>query len=44
MLHAKLTFCASELRLRGDVFIKQPHTNEEGNILCWNGEVRIVQG
>ncbi|TBU35062.1 asparagine synthase-domain-containing protein [Dichomitus squalens] len=34
-----LTFCASELRLRGDAFIKQPHTDDTGNILCWNGEV-----
>ncbi|KAH9944543.1 asparagine synthase-domain-containing protein [Epithele typhae] len=35
----RLTFCGSELRLRGDSFVKQPHTNEDGNILCWNGEV-----
>ncbi|KAI0757184.1 asparagine synthase-domain-containing protein [Daedaleopsis nitida] len=35
----RLTFCASELRLRGDAFIKQPHEDSEGNILCWNGEV-----
>ncbi|OJT12606.1 Asparagine synthetase domain-containing protein C4F6.11c [Trametes pubescens] len=39
MLQAKLTFSASELRLRGDAFIKQPHTDEKGNILCWNGEI-----
>ncbi|KAH9846065.1 asparagine synthase-domain-containing protein [Lenzites betulinus] len=35
----RLTFYASELRLRGDAFIKQPHTSAEGNLLCWNGEV-----
>ena len=35
----KLTFDASELRLRGDAFVKQPHTDGGGNILCWNGEV-----
>ncbi|KAI0670083.1 asparagine synthase-domain-containing protein [Trametes maxima] len=35
----RLTFYASELRLRGDVFIKQPHTDDCGNVLCWNGEV-----
>ena len=34
-----LTFNASELRLRGTTFINQPHTDEAGNILCWNGEV-----
>ncbi|KAI1797708.1 asparagine synthase-domain-containing protein [Ganoderma leucocontextum] len=34
-----LTFSASELRLRGTAFINQPHTDEAGNILCWNGEV-----
>ena len=34
-----MTFYASELRLRGDEFITQPHTDESGDILCWNGEV-----
>ena len=34
-----LTFTASELRLRGTASINQPHTDEAGNILCWNGEV-----
>ncbi|KAI0735363.1 asparagine synthase-domain-containing protein [Earliella scabrosa] len=34
-----LAFCASELRLRGDETITQPHTDAQGNILCWNGEV-----
>lgn len=36
----ELQFCASELRLRGDSFVQQPHIDAEGNILCWNGEVR----
>ncbi|KAI0824166.1 asparagine synthase-domain-containing protein [Trametes gibbosa] len=35
----RLTFCASELRLRGDTPVKQPHTGAGGNLLCWNGEV-----
>lgn len=35
----QLTFCASELRLRGDTSIIQPHEDADGNILCWNGEV-----
>ncbi|KIJ68621.1 hypothetical protein HYDPIDRAFT_179694 [Hydnomerulius pinastri MD-312] len=29
---------ASELRLRGDAPIVQPHV-EEGDVLCWNGEI-----
>lgn len=35
-----LSFNASELRLRGDSPISQPHKDDQGNILCWNGEVR----
>ncbi|KAI0762808.1 asparagine synthase-domain-containing protein [Fomes fomentarius] len=35
----QLTFCASELRLRGDTSITQPHEDADGNILCWNGEI-----
>ena len=38
----KMTFFASELRLRGDAYIAQPHRDEQGNILCWNGEVNIL--
>ncbi|KZT06790.1 uncharacterized protein LAESUDRAFT_699630 [Laetiporus sulphureus 93-53] len=34
-----LTFFASELRLRGDAYIAQPHRDTSGNILCWNGEI-----
>lgn len=34
------SFDASELRLRGDSPVSQPHKDDEGNILCWNGEVR----
>lgn len=34
-----LEFYASELRLRGDAPIVQPHV-EGGDVLCWNGEVR----
>lgn len=34
-----LSFFASELRLRGDAYIAQPHRDDDGNILCWNGEV-----
>ncbi len=35
----QLTFVGSELRLRGDSYISQPHRDIQGNILCWNGEV-----
>jgi hypothetical protein len=31
---------ASELRLRGKFPVVQPHRDVEGNVLCWNGEVR----
>ncbi|KAH9947984.1 asparagine synthase-domain-containing protein [Amylocystis lapponica] len=34
-----LDFFASELRLRGDAFIAQPHRDPNGNVLCWNGEI-----
>ncbi|KAH0838478.1 asparagine synthase-domain-containing protein [Lanmaoa asiatica] len=34
-----LEFYASELRLRGNAPIVQPHM-EGGDVLCWNGEVR----
>lgn len=37
-----MTFFASELRLRGDAYIAQPHRDEQGNVLCWNGEVRTA--
>lgn len=33
-----LEFFASELRLRGDAPIVQPH-QQDGDIFCWNGEV-----
>jgi hypothetical protein len=33
-----LEFFASELRLRGQSSIVQPH-EKEGDVLCWNGEV-----
>ncbi|KAF8167897.1 asparagine synthase-domain-containing protein [Crassisporium funariophilum] len=33
-----VTFYASELRLRGESPIIQPHARN-GNVLCWNGEV-----
>ncbi|KAL1729765.1 asparagine synthase-domain-containing protein [Schizophyllum commune] len=33
-----LDFYSSELRLRGDAPVVQPHEGE-GNILCWNGEI-----
>ncbi|KAL1667660.1 asparagine synthase-domain-containing protein [Schizophyllum commune] len=36
--HSDLTFYSSELRLRGDAPVVQPHEGE-GNILCWNGEI-----
>lgn len=36
----EVDFYASELRLRGDSPIFQPHV-QRGNILCWNGEVFI---
>ena len=34
-----LDFFASELRLRGDAPVAQPHVDERGDVLCWNGEV-----
>ena len=34
-----LDFFASELCLRGNAPVAQPHLHE-GNVLCWNGEVR----
>ncbi|KAG6831260.1 hypothetical protein H0H92_011770 [Tricholoma furcatifolium] len=33
-----LEFYASELRLRGDNFVEQPH-HRDGHVLCWNGEI-----
>ncbi|KAG5639367.1 hypothetical protein H0H81_003511 [Sphagnurus paluster] len=33
-----LEFYASELRLRGDRIIVQPH-EKDGDVLCWNGEI-----
>jgi hypothetical protein len=35
----ELNFFASELRLRGDLPVTQPHVNGSGDVLCWNGEV-----
>jgi hypothetical protein len=35
-----LEFFASELRLRGDAPVIQPHEGD-GDILCWNGEVGV---
>ncbi|KAK7694458.1 hypothetical protein QCA50_001644 [Cerrena zonata] len=35
----ELNFFASELRLRGDEPVAQPHHDDAGNILCWNGEI-----
>jgi len=34
-----LDFFASELCLRGDAPIAQPHLSESGDVLCWNGEI-----
>ncbi|RPD81814.1 hypothetical protein L226DRAFT_528055 [Lentinus tigrinus ALCF2SS1-7] len=34
-----LTFSASELRLRGETLVTQPHRDADGNLLCWNGEI-----
>ncbi|THH16765.1 hypothetical protein EW146_g3919 [Bondarzewia mesenterica] len=35
-----LEFFASELRLRGNAPVVQPHVDEErGDVLCWNGEI-----
>jgi hypothetical protein len=36
-----LEFFSSELRLRGDEPIVQPHTHD-GDVLCWNGEVCLL--
>ena len=34
-----LDFFVSELRLRGNAPVVQPHVHGNGNVLCWNGEV-----
>ena len=34
-----LDFFASELCLRGDVPVAQPHVSGSGDVLCFNGEV-----
>ncbi|KAJ4486396.1 asparagine synthase-domain-containing protein [Lentinula aciculospora] len=34
-----LEFFSSELRLRGKSPVVQPHKNDSGSILCWNGEI-----
>jgi hypothetical protein len=36
-----LEFFASELRLRGQALIVQPHVMD-GDVLCWNGEVYLL--
>lgn len=33
-----LSFFASELLLRGDSMVVQPH-HDDGHVFCWNGEV-----
>jgi len=35
----RLSFTASELRLRGETYVSQPHKDDQGNLLCWNGEI-----
>lgn len=35
-----LELFASELRLRGETPVTQPH-EQDGDVLCWNGEVDI---
>ena len=37
--NVELSFFSSELRLRGNHPVSQPHQNSEGYVLCWNGEV-----
>ena len=38
-----LWFFASELLLRGDMMVVQPHHDEElENLFCWNGEVCML--
>jgi hypothetical protein len=32
---------ASELQLRGDAPVVQPQVSEDGDVLCWNGEVGV---
>ena len=34
----QVTFFGSELRLRGDFPVQQPHV-DDSNVLCWNGEI-----
>ncbi|KAF8331070.1 asparagine synthase-domain-containing protein [Cantharellus anzutake] len=35
----ELDLFASVLHLRGDHIVDQPHENESGDVLCWNGEI-----
>lgn len=40
--NCRLSFTASELRLRGEAYVSQPHKDDQGNLLCWNGEVCYI--
>lgn len=35
----EMTFVSTVLHIQGDVIVQQPATDEDGNILLWNGEV-----
>ncbi|THH31989.1 hypothetical protein EUX98_g2193 [Antrodiella citrinella] len=40
---SELSFFSSELHLRGNEHISQPHRNDNGHVLCWNGEILITE-
>ncbi|SRR5258707_1086156 len=37
-VHLSLFACV--LHLRGERVVDQPHKNDSGDVLCWNGEVK----
>jgi len=38
-LHIQVECTSSVLHLRGNEVVAQPHINDNGDILCWNGEI-----
>jgi hypothetical protein len=38
----EISFFASELLLRGNSMVVQPHHDAQGNVFCWNGEVCML--
>lgn len=38
-IELQLSLFACVLHLRGEHVVDQPHKNDSGDVLCWNGEV-----